>query len=635
MANRLAEALSPYLRSHAENPVDWWPWGEAAFAEAARRNVPVLISIGYATCHWCHVMARESFSNPATAAYLNEHFVAIKVDREEHPEVDGSYLVQASAFTRNLGWPLNVFTTPAGRTFFAGTYFPPQPVGGEPAFGQVLAAVTEAWTERRDQIEDQGEALRQAITESAAAASAPTELLDQARLDAIAAALPEYEDRVNGGFGAAPKFPVAPVLQFLLDHGGERALDLAERTLLRLAESPLRDSVDGGFFRYATLPDWSEPHYERMLYDNAQLLRAYAALAIRRPAAAHRAAGVADGIARFLLQTMAVDGGFASAQDSESVIDGVRVEGGYYRAEPTTRAGLTPPALDDKVLTGWNGLAIEALAFAGFRLGRAEWVDVAATAADTLWDRHARPAGRLIRASLGGVASNATAVLEDYGMLASALLQLAEVTGELRFAERGRALVDACIGPAGTFEAPGGGDPVLAGLGLAVPGDPSEGAYPSGLSAMSLAALRLYRLTDQVRYRQAAAAAAQSVADLAATSPISFGAALSVAVQLAAPVTQLLVIGSAADTAPEPRGAADTARERRRAADQLREVASGWLGIAATVAVATPVQAAALAEAGFELFAERTRPAAYLCEAFTCRLPITDPTVLAAALAPA
>ncbi len=633
--NRLAHETSPYLRSHAENPVDWWPWGEAAFAEAARRNVPVLISIGYATCHWCHVMARESFSNPATAAYLNEHFVAIKVDREEHPEVDGSYLIQASAFTQNLGWPLNVFATPAGRTFFAGTYFPPQPGGGQPAFGQVLAAVTEAWTERRDQIEDQGEALRQAITESAAAASAPTDLLDQARLGAIATALPQYEDRVNGGFGAAPKFPVVPVLQFLLDQGGERALDLAERTLMRLADSPLRDSVDGGFFRYATLPDWSEPHYERMLYDNAQLLRAYAALAIRRPAAADRAEAVADGIARFLLQTMAVDGGFASGQDSESVINGVRVEGGYYQAEPTTRAGLNPPALDDKVLTGWNGLAIEALAFAGFRLGRAEWVDVAATAADTLWDRHARPNGRLIRASLGGVASNATAVLEDYGMLASALLQLAEATGELRFAERGRAMVDACIGPAGAFEVPGGGDPVLAGFGLAVPGDPSEGAYPSGLSAMSLAALRLYRLTDQARYRQAAAAAAQSVADLAGTSPISFGAALSAAVQLAAPVAQLLVIGSAADTARAPRGAADTARAPRGAADQLREIASGWLGTAATVAVATPMQAAALAEAGFELFAKRTRPAAYLCEAFTCRLPITDPTVLAAALAPA
>ncbi|MCU1447188.1 thioredoxin domain-containing protein, partial [Cryobacterium sp.] len=272
MTNRLADAISPYLRSHAENPVDWHPWGEAAFAEARERDVPVLVSIGYATCHWCHVMARESFSDSGVAAYLNEHFVSIKVDREEHPDVDASYLTAAGAFTQNLGWPLNVFVTPAGRPFYAGTYSPPVPMPGHPAFREVLDAVTDAWTSRRNEVEQSAAGLAEALAQPAPD-PAERRLPDQAQLAAIVATLAAAEDPVYGGFGGAPKFPASPALALLLDRDDSR--DLALRTLKRMGASPLRDPVEGGFFRYAVNRDWSDPHYERMLYDNAQLLELY------------------------------------------------------------------------------------------------------------------------------------------------------------------------------------------------------------------------------------------------------------------------------------------------------------------------------------------------------------------------
>ncbi|MBW8872405.1 MAG: thioredoxin domain-containing protein, partial [Leifsonia sp.] len=274
MANRLADAISPYLRAHADNPVDWFPWGAEAFAEARRRDAPIMVSIGYATCHWCHVMARESFSDPVTAEELNARFVAIKVDREEHPEVDAAYLSAASAFTGNLGWPLTVFATPDGKAFFAGTYFPPQPVAGRASFRQVLDAVWDAWTARRAEVEADAGKVQAALAAAAEAATSVSDLPGGAELDAAVAQLAEAEDPEFGGFGGAPKFPVAPTLDFLLARPSGH--ELAARTLRRMAESPLRDPVDGGFFRYATRRDWSEPHYERMLYDNALLLDAYA-----------------------------------------------------------------------------------------------------------------------------------------------------------------------------------------------------------------------------------------------------------------------------------------------------------------------------------------------------------------------
>ncbi|MEQ1736298.1 MAG: DUF255 domain-containing protein, partial [Rhodoglobus sp.] len=345
MPNRLAGAASPYLRSHADNPVAWWQWGPEPFAEAKRRDVPVLVSIGYSTCHWCHVMARESFSDPALAEFMNDNLVAIKVDREEHAEVDATYLAAAGAFTQNLGWPLNVFVTPAGRAFYAGTYWPPRAVGQHPAFRQVLDAVLNAWRERRSEVEQNGEIIAEVLGQR------PDSAAVEVDFDVAVAAAAEHEDRQFGGFGGAPKFPVAPTVRFLLDRGGAgdaAAEALAERALDAMAASALRD-LDGGFFRYSTQRDWTDPHYERMLYDNAQLLAAYA-IAGRDE--------IAAGVADFLLSTLRLaDGGFASAQDSESTVSGIRVEGGFYALDPTARAAEAPPALDEKVLTGWNGLA--------------------------------------------------------------------------------------------------------------------------------------------------------------------------------------------------------------------------------------------------------------------------------------
>ncbi|MES2172018.1 MAG: DUF255 domain-containing protein [Actinomycetota bacterium] len=572
MPNRLASAVSPYLRSHADNPVDWFPWGEEAFAEAVRRDVPLLVSIGYSTCHWCHVMARESFSDPVLAGYLNEHFVSVKVDREEHPDVDSSYLTAAGAFTENLGWPLNVFVTPQGRAFFAGTYWPPS---GQQPFRAVLEAVVDAWTTKRDEVERNGAA----IVEALATARPPQGGMLATDFAPVVAELTSYEDTQFGGFGGAPKFPVAPVLLFLLRDETGRALAL--RTLSAMAASGLRDPVEGGFFRYATRRDWSEPHYERMLYDNAQLLDAYA-----------RAGDVetASGIASFLLGVMRQPGGgFASAQDSESTVDGVRVEGGYYALDASGRARQEPPALDGKILTGWNGLAIGALALAGFVFGRPEWIGGARADADFLLANHLREDGTLIRASIEGRPSTAVATLEDYGMLAVGLLRLATVSGEARYAIAARDLVERAMDGIP-------GDPLLAAQGLAIELDPSEGAYPSGVSALAGAEHELYLLGAGLRYRDAAEAALAPIAAFAMERPMSFGAALAVMSDLARPVTQLVVIGPVPDAA------------RRRLA-----------GVVAAVSVE---QARDWADAGFELFEGRDREAVYACADFVCRLPV-------------
>ncbi|MFM9878258.1 MAG: thioredoxin domain-containing protein [Rhodoglobus sp.] len=602
MPNRLEHASSPYLRSHADNPVDWWAWGPEPFAEAARRDVPVLVSIGYSTCHWCHVMARESFSDPGLAALLNDNFVAIKVDREEHAEVDSTYLAAAGAFTQNLGWPLNVFVTPQGRAFFAGTYWPPEPVQGHPAFRQVLEAVIDAWKVRRQEVESNGELIVQALAARGPRASVPVDLA------AAVAHLERDEDRQFGGFGSAPKFPVSPVIRFLVDRGAQgdaAAQALASRTLDAMAASDLRDH-DGGFFRYSTRRDWTEPHYERMLYDNAQLLAAYA-LADRE--------GVASGVADFLVRTLQLpSGGFASAQDSESVIAGQRLEGAYYALGPAERASETPPALDEKVLTGWNGLAIGALALAGSRLARPDWIETARRCADFVLANHVAGT-ELVRASIDGMTSTARPTLEDYGMLAGGLLELALATGQVKYAVAARALVDAAIAAGDPFGVPGGADPVLRAQGLVVEADDSDGAYPSGTAALASAALTLHHLTARAWYLAAATAAAERVSAPASTQPISFGAALSVIARLSEPVRQLVVVSDDRD-AP----AVGLARRWRR-------------GLSVVV---TGDQAAAWAEAGFELFEGRaTTPGvatAYLCEDFLCRLPLTGADELAAAL---
>ena len=610
MNPRLATSASPYLRSHAGNPVAWHAWGEEAFAEARRRDIPVFISIGYSTCHWCHVMARESFEDAALAERLNERFVAIKVDREEHPEVDAGYMAAAGAFTQNLGWPLSVFATPDGGPFFAGTYFPPAPRGGMPSFGQVLDAVQEAWSQRRADAEGTAAAIAEALGEvrvsGGPAGAVPTvdAILDSAR------ALAAREDPQFGGFwgGApgAPKFPVATALRLLqarlVRAQSPEAAAVADRALAVMAASELRDPVEGGFFRYATRSDWTVPHYERMLTDNAQLLDV---------ALDAGDESTARGLVSFMLEVLQrPGGGFAAAQDSESWIDGERSEGGYYQRDAAARRDLEPPAVDGKVVTGWNGLAIGALARAGARLGEAQWIDAARRAADAVLTVNAAPGGLLVRASLDGTASRAPATIADHGQLAEGLVSLAVATGEPAYAVRAQELVMACLGEGGTsrsLRAPAGVDPVLAAGGVIAPDAASDGDEPSGVAAVAGAAIALWWLGGGDGHRELAERLVAEHAADALEQPLAHAALLRAAAVMAVPPRQVVVV---ADDPADP--LARTARTLS----------------ADVVAVVTPVQAAAWVEAGFALFAEKTqrdgRATAYDCLDFACRLPTTS-----------
>lgn len=585
MSNRLAGTGSPYLRAHADNPVDWYPWGEEAFAEAARRDVPVLISIGYSTCHWCHVMARESFQDPATAEQLNRGFVSIKVDREEHPQVDTAYMAAASAFTQDLGWPLTVFATPSGRAFHAGTYFPPVARGQLPAFGTVLAAVREAWTERRAEVEGLAGAVAEALESSESADPSPVP--DEAALTAAANEIVAREDRRHGGFGTAPKFPVATTLRFLQAQG---RTDVVARALDAMATSELCDE-DGGFFRYATQQDWAVPHYERMLTDNAQLLDV--AIDAGR-------ADVARGIAHFLLTVLQrAEGGFGAAQDSESVIDGQRSEGGYYRRPVAERERLQPPAVDGKVITGWNGLAIAALARAGAALGEQSWIDAGVHAAETVLAVNRDAAGRLVRTSLDGVPAAAVATDADLGLLANGLFALALATGDVRWATRGLEVLDADAAA----------DPVLAAHAIPAAADGGDGDLPSGTSARAAAELTAWRLGAGEQHRERAAALVSARAAQAMRQPFGSGSLLRVAAGLARPPRQIVAVTS------EPRGALAIAA-RSAEAD--------------LTAVLAPQQVRAFAAAGFALFDERdgVDGVVHDCRGFVCRLPVSDPALV-------
>jgi len=599
MTNRLAETLSPYLRAHADNPVDWWPWGADAFAEAQRRDVPLLISIGYSTCHWCHVMARESFSSREIAEIIGADFVAVKVDREEHPDVDGAYMAASSAFTQNLGWPLTVFATPQGRTFYAGTYWPPAARGGMPGFRDVLAAVKEAWTLRRDQAVESADAVAAALAQ--AAAVSPSDLPAAADIAAAAEALAEREDAHCGGFGGAPKFPVATTLSFLqqplVRREAPHAAAAADRALGAMVSSELRDE-DGGFFRYATQRDWTVPHYERMLTDNAQLLDV-----------ARRAGdeSTVRGIAAFLLTVLRRDGGgFGAAQDSESIIDGQRSEGGYYQRPVSERADLERPVVDGKVITGWNGLAIAALARAAAAMGEQSWEVAAEEAATFVLRVNRSPEGRLVRSSLDGGASTAVATLADLALLADGLFALALATGDAAWAVRAREILDDALADGAAS------DPVLAAQGVASAPDQTDGDLPSGLAALAGAALTAWRLGGGEHYRDAAEEQVRAHAASGLQHPFGHGSLLGIAAGLAEPPRQVVVV-------TDDRGGA---------------LASASRGLDADVsAVVTPAQAQAFEDAGFELFAGKAQSVelAYDCRAFVCRLPVSDAAALSVA----
>ena len=591
MNDRLANAVSPYLRAHAADPVAWFPWGHAAFAEAHQRDVPVLVSIGYATCHWCHVMARESFRDPLTAAQLNADFVCVKVDREEHPEVDAAFMAAAAAFTRNLGWPLTVFAAPDGGAFHAGTYWPAVARAGVPAFTEVLTAVTQAWTDRRDGVVRIGAALRDALAASTTprADALPT----PAELDAAALTLAAGEDPVHGGFGSTgPKFPIATALRFLQDRDTPPpARAMATRALAVMRASALFDPVDGGFFRYATNADWTEPHYERMLIDNAQLLDVATAEGDEATAGA-----VAGFLTRVLQQPR---GGLGAAQDAESIVDGVPSAGGYFARDATVRAHLDPPVVDDKIVTGWNGLAIGALARYGARFGRAGALRAAERAAACVLADNRTPTG-WVRASAAGVASTALATRADLGTLASGLFALAGATGELRWARAAREVLGALDEV--------GSDPVLGSLGLRSPAA-SDGDEPSDAAAVADAALNAWAWGLGESYFDLAAAAVRSAGD-AAAQPQAFGSVLSVTRRLLRAPRQVVVVG----------------------ADLTDPLAIAAARIPSDVfACVSRAQARAFADAGFTLFAGKSEvevPSVFVCDGFTCDLPVTTPDSL-------
>ena len=661
--NRLKDATSPYLLQHADNPVDWWEWEPAAFEEARRRNVPVLLSVGYAACHWCHVMAHESFEDEATAAYLNEHFVAIKVDREERPDVDAVYMAATTAMTGQGGWPMTVVLDHDGNPFFAGTYFPDQPRQGMPAFTQVLQALADAWANRGDEVRSVADNVRAHLAQVAGPLPGGDWRPD---VPAVVETLAAEFDPMAGGFGGAPKFPPTMVLEFLrrVAAGPEpdsRVAHMLNRTVAAMAGGGMYDQLGGGFARYSVDRGWVVPHFEKMLYDNGQLLGLYARLGT----------DLGDRVARetadFMIRELrTAEGGFASALDADS--EGV--EGRFYAWTPTqlvevlgeddgrwaagvlevTEAGTfehgastlqlrhgtddparfaavrrrllaareqrVRPARDDKVVAAWNGLAISGLADAGLLLHDRSYVDAAVAAADLLVRVHLEsdPGGsaRLLRVSRDGVAGRHAGVLEDYGCVATAFLALVQATGDPVWLTRATSLLDTAL--AG-FRADDGGffDTAADAESLLTrPRDPADNASPSGTSSMVHALVTAHALTGEGRYRQAAEEALATVSTLAARAPRFAGWSLAAAVTMVDGPLEIAVVGPAGETRA---ALADRARRRPGAVVVEADAApSGEESAIPLLSGRQPVDG---------------RPAAYVCRGFVCERPVTDPAALA------
>ncbi|GED97182.1 thioredoxin domain-containing protein [Gordonia crocea] len=651
MANRLASATSPYLRQHAGNPVQWWEWSDEAFADAARRDVPVLLSVGYAACHWCHVMAHETFDDPALAAQMNDGFVCIKVDREERPDIDAVYMNATVAMTGQGGWPMTCFLTPDGDPFYCGTYFPPEPRGGQPGFGEVLAAITQTWVERRDEVGQVAGQVRAHLAATASGLPDSGARVDDGLVAAAVEALIADEDPVHGGLGRAPKFPPSATMLALLRHdervGSPAAFDVVARAGAAMARGGIYDQLAGGFARYAVDEAWVVPHFEKMLYDNALLLRAYAQLA------RHDRGGVAERVCEqtvaFLDEALGTaGGGFASSLDADT--DGV--EGATYVWTPTqldqvlgpddgawaatlfrvTAAGTfeegastlqlphdpddparfaavvaalraarddrAQPARDDKVVTVWNALAITALVEAGIALGHQEWVDRAARCATVLVESHIVD-GRLRRGSLDGVVGEPAAMLDDHAALVVALLSLFAATGDDHWRSTALELLDRAIDTFGDsaeagswFDAPDDG-----GL-LVRPRDPADGATPSGASLTAEALLAASMLADPDRAGRYAGLADQTLgraAVLLAKAPRAAGHWLAVA--------QAALAGPMHLTASSARLLA-----------VAREAAPGY-------AVVT-----AAGDTGFS--ADQPADTVLVCRGTTCSLPLGDAEAL-------
>ncbi|MDT0304535.1 thioredoxin domain-containing protein [Streptomonospora wellingtoniae] len=651
MPNRLAEATSPYLLQHAGNPVDWHPWGEEAFAEARRREVPVLLSVGYSACHWCHVMAHESFEDPTTAQMMNTGFVNIKVDREERPDVDAVHMEATQAMTGQGGWPMTVFLTPEGAPFYCGTYFPRE------QFQRLLTGVQRAWSEERDGVVEQGRRVVDALSGSRSfgRGNAPgPDVLDEA-VDALSR---EYDD-ANGGFGGAPKFPPSMLLSFLLAQhartGAERGRMMAEHTAEAMARGGVYDQLGGGFARYSVDSRWVVPHFEKMLYDNALLVRAYTRLwrASGDPLAKRVALETAD----WMVADLRTDeGGFASALDADTEGE----EGRYYVWTPgelhsalgeddgawaadlfgvthegtfehgysvlrlpedpadsaryervrasllSARAKRVRPDRDDKVVAAWNGLAVAGLAEAGALFDRPDLVERARETADLITRVHVS-GDRLARTSRDGRAGTSAGVLEDYADVAEGLLALHAVTGEPERVELAGRLLGTVLdrfgdGEGGFFDTADDSEALFN-----RPQDPTDASTPSGRFAAAGALLWYAGLTGSARHRQAADEALAVAVPLAGKAPRAAGWGLAVAETLLSGPLEIAVVGPEDDPA--------TAELHRTA------LLEAPFGTAVTRGRPGGASAVPLLEDRGLVDGE---PAAYVCQGFSCRLPVTS-----------
>ncbi|HEY3501393.1 MAG TPA: thioredoxin domain-containing protein [Actinocatenispora sp.] len=659
--NRLAGATSPYLLQHATNPVDWWEWGAAAMAEARRRDVPLLISVGYAACHWCHVMAHESFEDPAVAAVVNEAVVPVKVDREERPDVDAVYMTATQAMTGQGGWPMTVFATPDGAPFWCGTYLPAE------QFTRLVRAVTAAWRDRRDEVVGQGDTLVEALRRAAAPVR-PSRSLDEPMLVAAVDGLAAGYDATYGGFGSAPKFPPSMVLEFLLRQhaltGDARALDMARGTCDAMARGGMYDQLVGGFARYSVDATWTVPHFEKMLYDNALLLRAYTHL--WRATGDATARRVATETVGFLLRDLRVGPAFAASLDADAAgvegstyvwtpdelravlgdadgdwaadVFGVTAAGTFEHGTSVLRLPADPadtdrwssvrerlsahratrpqPARDDKVVAAWNGLAVTALveylnlaeaeAEAGADLGEVRAAVVAA--GRFLAEAHVVD-GRLRRVSRDGRVGEPAGVLDDHGSVAQAFCALHQHTADPYWLGQARLVLDAALAH---FRADGAWYDTADDAERLVsrPADPTDNATPSGLASVAEALVTYAALTGETTYREAGELALAVLTPIVADYPRFAGHALAVGAAVAAGPLQVAVVG-----------------------DDPALRAAAW-------AVDSPgavVVAGAPDAPGVPLLADRPlvdgRSAAYVCRGFVCDRPVTTPAGLRAVVA--
>jgi len=669
MANRLADQTSPYLLQHKDNPVDWYPWGEEALARARAEDKPLLVSIGYSACHWCHVMEHESFEDPDTAAIMNEHLVAVKVDREERPDVDSIYMGAVQAMTGQGGWPLNVFVDPDGVPFYGGTYFPPEPRHGMPSFRQVLEGVAEAWRTRREEIRTSAAKTVEGLGAMARIHVPEGDLSGEIVAEAERALAGQFDPNF-GGFGGAPKFPPASALEFLMgrmaEPGGEdapaaKATEIVTTTLDRMARGGIYDQVGGGFARYAVDAHWLVPHFEKMLYDNALLARCY--LHAWQLTGVDRFRQVCEETLDWALREMrGPEGGFYSALDADSegeegrfyvwtegelreilgddapallhhwgVDRGPNFEGRSIlhvaggEIDPATlararrilydvRSRRVWPGLDDKRLAAWNALMVSALADAGAVLGRPDYLEAARACARFVLDKMRDPQGRLLRTYKDGRAS-LNAYLEDHAFGVEALLELYEATFEPRWFTAARELADTMIerfgAPEGGFFDTSGDHEAL----VVRPRSLEDHPIPSGSSAAAYGLERLAALSGEHGYSQRAAEVMRMLAQPAARHPQAFGHLLQATRFHLGPRREVALVG-------EP-------------LDELLAVVRGRFRPTTVVAAMRPGDATA--QEAVPLLRGRDpvdgRPAAYVCRNFACQMPTSEPGALEAELA--